>query len=335
MAEELPPSLFFQHQYMCSECGLLYNTLEEVLIHQQSHLGEPCQPPGAAPAVALGAGPLQESRYQCLECGRVLLSPDALLAHQSLHPRQEPARPPPPASAGQIHYQCSECKELFAAPDLWLAHRQSHKAQEPVAAPTAAAPAPAGPPADHAPLRVLGVRRPLPDARGAAGAPGRALHRDGEGERGAGCARGGQTGGPQLSRPLAAAANAGPSAGLALRRVPAGVRPGGGAAAPPPGARPRGVPVRRVPARLHHGQPAAGAPAGARGRHARVPQLQQGLQEGGLAGAAHAGPQGRGPVPVRRLRAGLRHRDDAGGPPQEPHGQPPCTAAPAARPSAT
>uniref|UniRef100_A0A8C0G266 Zinc finger protein 526 n=1 Tax=Chelonoidis abingdonii TaxID=106734 RepID=A0A8C0G266_CHEAB len=76
-------------------------------------------------------------------------------------------------------------------------------------------------------------------------------------------------------------------------------------------------------ARLHHCQPAAGSPARARGRHARVPQLQQSLQEGGLAGAAHAHSQGRGPVPVCRLWTGLRHRDDAGGAPKKPHGQPP------------
>lgn len=37
--EALASSLFFQHhQFMCSECGSLYNTLEEVLSHQEQHV---------------------------------------------------------------------------------------------------------------------------------------------------------------------------------------------------------------------------------------------------------------------------------------------------------
>ncbi|KAJ6663840.1 hypothetical protein lerEdw1_009919 [Lerista edwardsae] len=129
MAEELASSVFFQHQYMCSECGLLYNTLEEVLIHQQSHLGEPCEAPAAATVV--DTGPQQDNRYQCLECGCVLWSPDELLAHQEVHPREVPARPQPsPATTGQIRYQCNECNELFPSTSLWLAHRQTHQKQE-------------------------------------------------------------------------------------------------------------------------------------------------------------------------------------------------------------
>lgn len=37
--EALASSLFFQHhQFMCSECGSLYNTLEEVISHQEQHV---------------------------------------------------------------------------------------------------------------------------------------------------------------------------------------------------------------------------------------------------------------------------------------------------------
>uniref|UniRef100_A0A8D2KUB2 Zinc finger protein 526 n=1 Tax=Varanus komodoensis TaxID=61221 RepID=A0A8D2KUB2_VARKO len=129
MAEDLAPSLFFQHQFMCSECGLLYNTLEGVLIHQQSHLGEPYEPTAATAAV--DTGHQQDNRYQCLECGCVLSSPDELLAHQEVHPREVPTRPqPPPTTTGQIRYQCNECNELFPSTSLWLAHRQTHQKKE-------------------------------------------------------------------------------------------------------------------------------------------------------------------------------------------------------------
>uniref|UniRef100_A0A670ZY94 Zinc finger protein 526 n=1 Tax=Pseudonaja textilis TaxID=8673 RepID=A0A670ZY94_PSETE len=128
--EELAPSVFFQHQYMCSECGLLYNTLEAVLLHHQSHLGESCEV--AAAATVAKAESQQDSRYQCLECGCVLCSPDELLAHQEVHPREVPTRPSSlPATTGQIRYQCNECHELFPSTSLWLAHRRTHQKQEP------------------------------------------------------------------------------------------------------------------------------------------------------------------------------------------------------------
>ncbi|KAL7981026.1 hypothetical protein Chor_005260 [Crotalus horridus] len=129
MAEDSAPSLFFQHQYMCSECGVLYNTLEGVLLHHQSHLGESCET--AATATVADAESQQDSRYQCLECGCVLWSPDELLAHQEVHPREVPTRPSSlPATTGQIRYQCNECNELFPSTSLWLAHRRTHQKQE-------------------------------------------------------------------------------------------------------------------------------------------------------------------------------------------------------------
>ncbi|MEE6527426.1 hypothetical protein FKM82_028805, partial [Ascaphus truei] len=137
MAEDVQDAVLFQHQYMCSECGVLYNKLEDVLLHQQNHLGAAVQP-SLAHDVSLDLGQLQdlvpENQYQCLECGQILVSPDELLQHQELHMRELPAAPAaPPSSLGrsQIHYQCCECKELFSSPELWLAHRQlAHREQQ-------------------------------------------------------------------------------------------------------------------------------------------------------------------------------------------------------------
>ncbi|KAM4650994.1 zinc finger protein 574-like isoform 2-T5 [Discoglossus pictus] len=135
MAEDVQSPLVFQHQYMCSECGVLYNTLEDVLLHQQDHLGEGMQatlPQDVSVELTELQSLVQESQYQCLECGQVLLSPDELLHHQELHMQELPQAPSHPSSQGnsQIHYQCCECKELFISPELWLAHRQKHKKEE-------------------------------------------------------------------------------------------------------------------------------------------------------------------------------------------------------------
>ncbi|XP_075696419.1 zinc finger protein 574-like [Rhinoderma darwinii] len=135
MADDVQAPVVFQHQYMCSECGVLYNTLEDVLLHQQNHVGSAIQATLSQDvSVQLGElqGLVQESQYQCLECGQVLLSPDELLHHQEMHMREFPQDPSSPSiSNGQIHYQCSECKELFTSPELWLSHRQKHEKQEP------------------------------------------------------------------------------------------------------------------------------------------------------------------------------------------------------------
>ncbi|XP_056398889.1 zinc finger protein 574-like [Hyla sarda] len=134
MAESVQAPMVFQHQYMCSECGLLFNALEDVLVHQQNHVGSGIQASMSQDvSVQLGElqGLVQESQYQCLECGQVLLSPEELLHHQDMHMREFPQAPAsPPLAGGQIHYQCSECKELFTSPELWLAHRQKHEKQE-------------------------------------------------------------------------------------------------------------------------------------------------------------------------------------------------------------
>uniref|UniRef100_A0A8C5N281 Zinc finger protein 526 n=1 Tax=Leptobrachium leishanense TaxID=445787 RepID=A0A8C5N281_9ANUR len=135
MAEEIQSPVVFQHQYMCSECGVLYNTLEDVLLHQQNHIGGGVQAI-VSQDVSLELGDLQglvqESQYQCLECGQVLVSPDELLQHQEMHMSEVPQAPASPSAVGngQIRFQCSDCKELFTSPELWLSHRQKHESQE-------------------------------------------------------------------------------------------------------------------------------------------------------------------------------------------------------------
>ncbi|XP_029432355.1 zinc finger protein 526-like [Rhinatrema bivittatum] len=140
MAEDIQPSLFFQHQYMCFECGLLYNTLEEVLVHQQNHGGDICQESEEGSALAidqLQGLALHNSQYQCLECEQLLVSPEELLQHQEVHLQQLSQSPAlqlvdaQESVSSQIHYQCCDCKELFTSPELWLAHRQTHSKEEP------------------------------------------------------------------------------------------------------------------------------------------------------------------------------------------------------------
>ncbi|XP_075047798.1 zinc finger protein 574-like [Mixophyes fleayi] len=134
MADDVQAPVVLQHQYMCSECGVLYNTLEDVLLHQQNHVGGGIHAT-VSQDVSLELGELQslvqDGQYQCLECGQVLLSPDELLHHQEMHMREFPQAPASPSLGnGQIHYQCCDCKELFTTPELWLAHRQKHDKQE-------------------------------------------------------------------------------------------------------------------------------------------------------------------------------------------------------------
>ncbi|XP_030640936.1 zinc finger protein 574 [Chanos chanos] len=129
---------YVEHQYMCSECQQLFNTLEEVLVHQQVHVGgeaeeSEVQPPQEEPSP-------EESQYQCLECGALLRNADELLLHQELHMREagvetehglsEVTEVDPGAGPGEesipIQYQCLECLALFNTAELWLAHRHTH-----------------------------------------------------------------------------------------------------------------------------------------------------------------------------------------------------------------
>ncbi|KAI1886240.1 hypothetical protein AGOR_G00211950 [Albula goreensis] len=141
--QEETEGLYVQHQYMCSECHQLFNTLEEVLVHQQSHTGPDGEAEEGESVVAQAdtADVQQESQYQCLECGALLRTPEELLLHQELHMREAGMETEQhelcevvessesmtvPQVSGQIQYQCLECLALFDTPEVWLAHRQTH-----------------------------------------------------------------------------------------------------------------------------------------------------------------------------------------------------------------
>lgn len=78
MAEQLQfeeaEGAYMEHQFMCSECHQLFNTLEDVLIHQQIHTGQ--------------EGEAEVQQYQCLECGSLYVDPEELLQHQEMHMRE-------------------------------------------------------------------------------------------------------------------------------------------------------------------------------------------------------------------------------------------------------
>lgn len=74
--------MYVEHQYMCSECHQLFNTLEDVLIHQQIHTGQEGE--GEAEVGEAMTG----QQYQCLECGTLLMNPEELLLHQEMHMRE-------------------------------------------------------------------------------------------------------------------------------------------------------------------------------------------------------------------------------------------------------
>lgn len=72
---------YLEHQYMCSECQQIFNTLEEVLVHQQIHTGQDVEGE-AVPEMG------ETQHYQCLECGSLLVNADELLQHQEMHMRE-------------------------------------------------------------------------------------------------------------------------------------------------------------------------------------------------------------------------------------------------------
>lgn len=77
---------YVEHQYMCSECHQLFNTLEDVLIHQQIHTGQ--EGDGEVMAAQGVAEWGETQQYQCLECGALLVNPEELLQHQEMHMRE-------------------------------------------------------------------------------------------------------------------------------------------------------------------------------------------------------------------------------------------------------
>ncbi|XP_070255191.1 zinc finger protein 526 [Myotis yumanensis] len=139
--EALASSLFFQHhQFMCSECGSLYNTLEEVISHQDQHVPTvteeealTTQDAGLEPELVPGT---EDGPFQCGDCSQLILSRGELLAHQDSHLQ---------ASASQIQYQCGDCQELFPSPELWVAHRKAQHLSTAAARPPVLPPPPPPP----------------------------------------------------------------------------------------------------------------------------------------------------------------------------------------------
>ncbi|XP_028280188.1 zinc finger protein 574 [Parambassis ranga] len=140
--QEEAEGVYVEHQYMCSECRELFNTLEDVLIHQQIHTGQEGDGE-VGDALSIHGVPEmgQSQQYQCLECGSVLVNAEELLQHQEMHMREagmeveqqelcevletEEARSEAQVSE-PVHYQCLDCLALFDSPETWLDHRRTH-----------------------------------------------------------------------------------------------------------------------------------------------------------------------------------------------------------------
>ncbi|KAK7886844.1 hypothetical protein WMY93_026465 [Mugilogobius chulae] len=130
--------VYVEHQFMCSECHQLFNTLEDVLVHQQIHSA----PEGEEVVDAMIVQDIPEAgqnqQYQCLECGTLLVNADELLQHQEMHMREvgveirqdlcevEVEENPEAQVSQPVQYQCLDCLALFSSPETWLEHRRTH-----------------------------------------------------------------------------------------------------------------------------------------------------------------------------------------------------------------
>uniref|UniRef100_UPI0037E76E78 zinc finger protein 574 n=1 Tax=Semicossyphus pulcher TaxID=241346 RepID=UPI0037E76E78 len=140
--QEEAEGVYVEHQYMCSECHQLFNTLEDVLIHQQIHTGQEVERDVEGSMTIHAIHEMgQNQQYQCLECGALLVNPEELLQHQEMHMREagmeveqqelcevletEEAGSGAEVS-GPVQYQCLDCLALFDSPDTWLEHRRTH-----------------------------------------------------------------------------------------------------------------------------------------------------------------------------------------------------------------
>ncbi|XP_059194631.1 zinc finger protein 574 isoform X2 [Centropristis striata] len=138
--QEEAEGVYVEHQYMCSECHQLFNTLEEVLIHQQIHTGQEGDGEGEIMAIQSISDMEHTQQYQCLECGALLVNPEELLQHQEMHMREagmeveqqelceilETEVGSDGQVPGPVQYQCLDCLALFDSPDSWLEHRRTH-----------------------------------------------------------------------------------------------------------------------------------------------------------------------------------------------------------------
>ncbi|XP_069497040.1 zinc finger protein 574-like [Ambystoma mexicanum] len=133
--------LYIEHHYVCSECGVVYPSLEDALLHQQSHASlqqyevvevDDSAEDGEALFRTIG---VQENQYQCLECEQLLLSSEELLEHQEMHMKLLIPESPVQnlrssiLNRSGIQYECTECKALFDAQEMWIAHQHTHQKQ--------------------------------------------------------------------------------------------------------------------------------------------------------------------------------------------------------------
>lgn len=136
--------VYVEHQFMCSECHQLFNTLEDVLVHQQIHTA-PEGEEGVEAVNSLAAQGIpevgQDQQYQCLECGTLLINSDELLQHQEMHMREVGTEmeqdmcevietqvevKQEPQDSQPVQYQCLDCLALFNSAETWLEHRHTH-----------------------------------------------------------------------------------------------------------------------------------------------------------------------------------------------------------------
>lgn len=137
--------VYVEHQFMCSECHQLFNTLEDVLVHQQIHTASEAEEGIATENAMITQGfpeVGQDQQYQCLECGTLLVNSDELLQHQEMHMREVGAEmeqqdlcevmetqvevKQEPQDSQPVQYQCLDCLALFYSPETWLEHRHTH-----------------------------------------------------------------------------------------------------------------------------------------------------------------------------------------------------------------
>ncbi|XP_072316274.1 uncharacterized protein znf526 [Eucyclogobius newberryi] len=132
--------VYVEHQYMCSECHQLFDTLEDVLVHQQIHTASEGEGEEVVNAMIVQDIPEvgQNQQYQCLECGTLLVNADELLQHQEMHMREVGAEMrqdlcevevevnPEAQTTQPVQYQCLDCLALFNSPETWLEHRRTH-----------------------------------------------------------------------------------------------------------------------------------------------------------------------------------------------------------------
>ncbi|KAI4811126.1 hypothetical protein KUCAC02_014045 [Chaenocephalus aceratus] len=144
MEEQQEETEYVEHQYMCSECHELFNTLEDVLIHQRSTRAKKVmekEREGRSCTSRASQSWGRPSSNQCLECGALLVNPEELLQHQEMHMREAgmevehqelcevfggQRKGPRVRCRDPFSTSVLDCLALFDSPDTWLEHRRTH-----------------------------------------------------------------------------------------------------------------------------------------------------------------------------------------------------------------